>query len=419
MALNFTNNATSTLASSINASQTTITVQSAGAALFPTLSANDWCPITVVDGAGNMEIMKCTGRSTSTLTVVRAQEGTTGKSFSAGARVDVRLTAAALAALDFASQATKSTPVDGDSVSLIDSADSDKPKRVLWSAIKSTLKSYFDTLYQVAGSYVTPSRTFTAGTGLTGGGDLSADRSFAVSYGTAAGTAAQGNDSRFAAAVQKSGDTMTGLLTLSGDPTTGLHAASKQYVDGRAAGKYTMYKSSDTWVKSPGLVGVAVKVRGASGAGGARAGSTSGGNGAGASIGWKYISAASLGTSESVTIGAAGVGASNANGTAGGTSSFGSFLSVTGGTGGKSGSNGSADGDIGTVSGADIMMVGGTPFGAGNNTTGQPTPSFNTVPAPALAGSGNGGYGARGNAAGTTAGGGGDSGIVEIWEFYS
>lgn len=39
-------------------------------------------------------------------------------------------------------------------------------------------------------------RTLTAGTGLTGGGDLSADRSFAVNYGTAAGTSAQGNDGR-------------------------------------------------------------------------------------------------------------------------------------------------------------------------------------------------------------------------------
>lgn len=43
---------------------------------------------------------------------------------------------------------------------------------------------------------VPTTRTLTAGTGLTGGGDLSANRSFAVSYGTAAGTAAQGNDSR-------------------------------------------------------------------------------------------------------------------------------------------------------------------------------------------------------------------------------
>lgn len=38
--------------------------------------------------------------------------------------------------------------------------------------------------------------TVSAGTGLTGGGDLSASRTLAVAYGTAAGTAAQGNDSR-------------------------------------------------------------------------------------------------------------------------------------------------------------------------------------------------------------------------------
>ncbi len=46
------------------------------------------------------------------------------------------------------------------------------------------------------------SRTLTAGTGLTGGGDLSADRTFTVSYGTTAGTAAQGNDSRIMGAEQ-------------------------------------------------------------------------------------------------------------------------------------------------------------------------------------------------------------------------
>jgi hypothetical protein len=43
---------------------------------------------------------------------------------------------------------------------------------------------------------VPTARTITAGTGLTGGGDLTADRTLSVSYGTTSGTAAQGNDSR-------------------------------------------------------------------------------------------------------------------------------------------------------------------------------------------------------------------------------
>jgi hypothetical protein len=58
---------------------------------------------------------------------------------------------------------------------------------------------------------VSTSRAITAGTGLTGGGDLSADRALAVSYGTTAGTAAQGDDSRITGAQQRS------TLTTKGD----------------------------------------------------------------------------------------------------------------------------------------------------------------------------------------------------------
>lgn len=55
-------------------------------------------------------------------------------------------------------------------------------------------------------------RQIIAGTGLTGGGDLSADRTLAVTYGTTAGTAMQGNDSRVASAVQASMATAKGDL---------------------------------------------------------------------------------------------------------------------------------------------------------------------------------------------------------------
>lgn len=47
-------------------------------------------------------------------------------------------------------------------------------------------------------------RKVQAGTGLSGGGDLSADRTLAVAYGTSAGTATQGNDTRVVNAVQTS-----------------------------------------------------------------------------------------------------------------------------------------------------------------------------------------------------------------------
>lgn len=52
------------------------------------------------------------------------------------------------------------------------------------------------TIPDTTDTLVVQARTLTAGTGLTGGGNLSADRSFAVSYGSSAGTSTQGNDTR-------------------------------------------------------------------------------------------------------------------------------------------------------------------------------------------------------------------------------
>ena len=46
--------------------------------------------------------------------------------------------------------AAKDTPADGDSLPLVDSADSSKTKRVLWSRVKAVLKGYFDSLYAAA-----------------------------------------------------------------------------------------------------------------------------------------------------------------------------------------------------------------------------------------------------------------------------
>lgn len=52
--------------------------------------------------------------------------------------------------------------------------------------------------------------------------------------GTVANTIAAGDDSRITGALQKSGGTMTGTLTLAADPATNLEAATKQYVDAQA-----------------------------------------------------------------------------------------------------------------------------------------------------------------------------------------
>lgn len=73
-------------------------------------------------------------------------------------------------------------------------------------------------------------RQVTAGTGLTGGGTLAADRTLAVVYGTSAGTAAQGNDSRLSDARPP-----TAHNHAAGDITSGTMAAARLPV-GAAAG---------------------------------------------------------------------------------------------------------------------------------------------------------------------------------------
>jgi len=99
MTIKFTNNATSTLASGINSSVTSLSVASGQGGLFPTLSGADVFYATISNTAGAIEIVKVTGRSTDALTIVRGQDGTSGLSWLAGDKVELRATAAGLAAM--------------------------------------------------------------------------------------------------------------------------------------------------------------------------------------------------------------------------------------------------------------------------------------------------------------------------------
>jgi len=103
----FTNNAVATLSASINSSATTITVASGQGALFPTLSTGDYFYATIIDSSNNIEIVKVTARATDSLTVVRAQESTTGRSFIGGDNISLRVTAAGLT--NFAGQDKNNT----------------------------------------------------------------------------------------------------------------------------------------------------------------------------------------------------------------------------------------------------------------------------------------------------------------------
>jgi len=106
MGIKLSNNAFATLAAGINSSATSITVTSGQGARFPTLSAGDYFYATLVDTSNNLEIVKCTARSTDVLTVVRAQETTTARAYSTGDRIEIRITAQTFV------DATNVTPTD-------------------------------------------------------------------------------------------------------------------------------------------------------------------------------------------------------------------------------------------------------------------------------------------------------------------
>ena len=92
MSIQFTNDATTFLAANINASVTTITVVDASS--FPTLASGDHTYITLSTPTNSTkEIVKCTAIVGNTLTVIRAQEGTTAASFTTDDRAQIRITA--------------------------------------------------------------------------------------------------------------------------------------------------------------------------------------------------------------------------------------------------------------------------------------------------------------------------------------
>ena len=93
MGIQLKNNAVGYLATAISASDVGVVLQSGNGASFPSLAATDYFYATLESTGGTMEVVKATARSGDSLTLVRAQEGTTAQSFAAGSRFELRVTA--------------------------------------------------------------------------------------------------------------------------------------------------------------------------------------------------------------------------------------------------------------------------------------------------------------------------------------
>lgn len=94
MAVLVKNNAYSTLASGISNVATTINLAAGTGSRFPAAGGADYFYATLINTSNQLEVVKVTARSTDTLTVVRGQDGTTARAYSASDRIELRLTAA-------------------------------------------------------------------------------------------------------------------------------------------------------------------------------------------------------------------------------------------------------------------------------------------------------------------------------------
>lgn len=129
----FTNNATSRLASGLSAIGLTMSVTPGDGAKFPVITGGQFFKATLIKVDGTKEVVKVTARTADTMTIERAHESVGGVQtayiFSAGDKVELRLTAEALsdeldrldaaAFLDVSNKSTNYTILESDVSKLI------------------------------------------------------------------------------------------------------------------------------------------------------------------------------------------------------------------------------------------------------------------------------------------------------------
>lgn len=104
----YSNNASTTLASEISNSATTIVVATGTGSLFPTISSvDDYFNVTITDSAKHIEIVTVTARTGDTFTVMRGMENTTARAWLASDILELRITKGLLDQLKL--DATKDT----------------------------------------------------------------------------------------------------------------------------------------------------------------------------------------------------------------------------------------------------------------------------------------------------------------------
>lgn len=219
----------------------------------------------------------------------------------------------------------------------------------------------------------------------------------------------------------------TALASLSGTNTwTGVNTHTNNVVltgsatSTIAIASTSLYTTSFTWTKPNGLKYLEVEaVGGGGGSGGNTTGEAITGAGGGGAYEKHIISAASLGSTETVTVGAGGTAGASGNpgatsGGTGGTTSFGSHITAVGGSGGTVVTGTVGGCAAGGVAAGSNINISGQVCNFGSNLTADiPTPGGESMLSPFGKGA-NGVY----SSVGTVAGAAGEQGVIIIREVF-
>jgi len=212
----FTNNAFSLLASGISDADTAVSVTGGEGALFPNPTGGDYFYATLIDTSNNLEIVKCTARSTDALTIVREQESTTGRAFVAGDRIELRLTAAGITEADgYVAPTDESTDTTCFPLFVVSATGSQLTKTGTNFTFNSNTGALVTTLYDGIIGSVTPAAV--SATTLTTSGIASIDDTTDTTSGTSGSVHTDGGIGIAKKLFVGTSATITGVLTAGDD----------------------------------------------------------------------------------------------------------------------------------------------------------------------------------------------------------
>ena len=208
-------------------------------------------------------------------------------------------------------------------------------------------------------------------------------------------------------------------LAMAGGGYLGAPSTTNKYITQAAVPTVQTFNASGTYTKPTGLAYARVQAWGGGGSGGRNLTSAAveAGGGGGGGYNEVYLLASQIGATETVTVGAGGAAQTvDANGNAGGNTTFGSLLTGYGGGGGGAGSTGGGGGggggilSAGTSAAADVAGTAGDPNTPISTNGGAGGGATLVVASMNGAGGGQGASGGLGYAGGSTVDGGGGGG---------